>query len=393
MSQTLLYGAACATVVSIALLFYRWLWRYRYAAPTIEGDHVQLRGTIVGPGERGDVVTDELELQPRGQRASERLLVEISGAFVVRRSRTLRVGQRVTVHAVHSTVRREGHYRESSLRRSAAALQLARGIWPAARWADGVAVLLALGVASVGVLWLRARSKPLDPDVVVCPKGTRANGGKPPRHAFSWCEVRSEKHWAGSSEAVKHGPFIAYFDDGHVWQRGRYDLGRKVGYWVTYKAGKVNEAEAVHRFDATGALREMAVYGKTFRSWDGAGKPHGKWVDQGPEGKAVRMREFSHGLRVGRWQENDVHGRIERLLSYRAGKLHGLVARWQKGRLVGRGIFVNGERNGLFERWSASTGKLFYRELYVDNMGSGPSICADRCGLGNRLIFTIARGR
>jgi antitoxin component YwqK of YwqJK toxin-antitoxin module len=381
--QFMLWTGLAASGLIVA---YRLLWRHRYGTTGIEGHYRRLRGEVVGPGETGDVVVMasgrvdpavlrdrcfELKLEDNAMAPDARCLVEPSGPLLLVRGGDVRIGDRVTVDAVDTTVRAdEALYRHSSLRQAVAALRIARGTWP--RLAPLSLALVAAGAMALGGAALPAPPSPEadDPPGVTCDGGTELKGEAPPKGLLQWCQVSGDAHWPSSvQDQVKHGAWVAWWRAGATRQRGTFWFGRPNGTWTDY-----------HSF---GAVARVAHYDKGYRSgvWLGyrtyglllwrrsfrQGRRHGPWDDFDLDGRLLMRRTYQQGLPQGVWtswygKEQGYHIRTRQ--SWHHGKRDGDWHRWHdNGRLVERGSYRVGAKHGRWEAWDQQ-GKLLRAGAY-----------------------------
>ena len=61
----------------------------------------------------------------------------------------------------------------------------------------------------------------------MCPAGTTAGGGVPPLEFEVWCALPG---------GTKHGPFMAFYDNGQAYLRGAYVTGRLHGVVQSWRA-------------------------------------------------------------------------------------------------------------------------------------------------------------
>jgi antitoxin component YwqK of YwqJK toxin-antitoxin module len=141
------------------------------------------------------------------------------------------------------------------------------------------------------------------------------------------------------------GPSVLYslaWDDHSVVERGQYTAGKRSGMWVR---------SGMHEGDTKGAYVN--------------GLPDGPWHYEGPRYSEDGV--YRNGQREGRWAvtnyaaEDEVTG----FDTYAGGQLNGPQERTMGGKLLSRGSYINGSRQGP---WITDEG----RGAYVDGMRDGP---------------------
>jgi antitoxin component YwqK of YwqJK toxin-antitoxin module len=141
------------------------------------------------------------------------------------------------------------------------------------------------------------------------------------------------------------GPSVLYslaWDDHSVVERGQYTAGKRSGMWVR---------SGMHEGDTKGAYVN--------------GLPDGPWHYEGPRYSEDGI--YRNGQREGRWvvtnyaAEDEVTG----FDTYAGGQLNGPQERTMGGKLLSRGSYINGSRQGP---WITDEG----RGAYVDGMRDGP---------------------
>ena len=256
----------CSSLAALVLLTgYRLLWRARYGPRRGEGP--PLCGRVVGPGAPGTVVcrasstgevigSESFELQ---EASGQRRLVTTTGFNLCLRARAVAVGDRVTVHALPTTVlRAEAGYRQSALQHAVAALRIRRGAWPELRALDLGLVAAALLFAGSGGVALASHLRAARADLD-CPPRATARGARPPAGDEQWCELSLP---AGLVQL--HGPFVRWAGPGRLAESGQYVYGEREGTWT--------------RWWPDGKLAERGQYvdGKKrgpWSYWDEAGRP------------------------------------------------------------------------------------------------------------------------
>lgn len=96
--------------------------------------------------------------------------------------------------------------------------------------------------------------------------------------------IKAETHLG-----VKHGPFRAWFDNGHVSSEGNYKGGRRDGTW--------------RFFHKNGQLAWLGAYTE--------GQRVGVWEDYYPTGIIQSLGEYQDGERQGLWFFYDQDGEID----------------------------------------------------------------------------------
>jgi antitoxin component YwqK of YwqJK toxin-antitoxin module len=349
----------------LLLATYRLWWRHRYGPSGIEGQFRRLRGEIVAPGQPGDLVFDAqgsgdprllggcFELEVPGD---ARYLVEPGGPLLVVHGASARVGDRVTVDAVDTSVRMdESHYRQSALRPAVAALRVARGTWPRLPALNAV-MITALGLAAAGAV-LSASHRSPGPGAIACPPGTTHKGGQPPRDLHEWCELGTDERWSSAvQDGVKHGAWISWWGRDRVQQRGWYRRGKPHGRWTAYYPD--------------GATARVAYFDQGFRS--------GRWESLWPDGKPRWRGGFRKGRRHGRWEDYTRSGHLRLRREYVDGLPHGLWSSWhfprtleaRKVQLESSQRWRRGRRDGPWSRWHPN-GKLAERGSYRADLKHG----------------------
>jgi antitoxin component YwqK of YwqJK toxin-antitoxin module len=380
--------AAVALGLLLPLLVYRLLWRHRYGRTGVEGYYLRLHGRVCRSGAtHGELVcrdspgggvthTEPFELET----ARERYPVEIPGQVVLRGG-PIRVGDRITLDALHTTLQvDEALYRESACKPAVAALRISRGSWPELRLLDpviGALALTAIGALLAAVPARRQRAAALH---LPCPPRTREGGGPPPMDHFQWCEVdRGKDAVLGAQESVKHGPWVAWWDRNHLRQVGQFFAGRPEGQWLSYHRNGRVAVEARYRagrrvgrwssWRPDGSLRERGRYSEkgprqgSWSSFDPNGRlrlrryyhegvPHGSWTGWHPDGRIAFSQGFDKGLRHGAWRRWQRDGQLVEAGQYAAGKKVEQWSVWQAdGRLSRQGGYQDGVRHGSWRFW------------------------------------------
>jgi antitoxin component YwqK of YwqJK toxin-antitoxin module len=361
-SLAVLVGAGC----------YRLLWRRRFGHTGVEGHYLRLRGRVVGPGDPGRVMYRQ---DSAGQLTESRPFdletddgpvyrVDTAGSQVTLHGGVVRVGDRLTVDALHSSVQvAESLYREPALKPAVAALRIIRGrAWPELRWLTQAMVLAGVTLAVTAAVTL-ARPEPRRH--LACPPGTRPGGERPPRGYTQWCELdRGQGAVPGSQESVKHGPYVVWWDRHNVEQVGRwvtwhrngskatetrYTGGRRVGRWTTWRRD--------------GSLAEQRFYNRR-------GRRTGRWISYVPDGRVKLVRRFRNGRAHGEWLHFFPDGKLKARQRFFAGVKHGRWERWnERGTLVETGEYENGWKHG---QWSAYVnGRLARTGRYRRNRRHG----------------------
>jgi antitoxin component YwqK of YwqJK toxin-antitoxin module len=348
-----------ALVSSLAALVvagsYRLLWRHRYGVAGVQGRCLQLRGRVTGPGERGAPVcrsslSGEILLATPFDLATDsgsRTRVVLDSAHLIVSGREIRVGDRVTVVALHSEVLLgESLYRQSAVQPAIAALRLSRGAWPEARGLNvtlGLALLLV--IASLGAHLRRGKASTGE---LRCPVG-QVRGARPPVDHFQWCSLEVAR-----GREIRQGPWVVWWDATHKQQEGSFLGDRAHGEWRSW--------------DLAGRLVELATYA--------AGELQRR-MSFGPDGRLRQDERFSKGQLHAERRTYDERGRLRSLRTCPTGCESGQRITWSiwdaHGRLRRHGSSAKGERDGEWRSWTAD-GKLRasgkYREGVVDGRWS-----------------------
>lgn len=116
-----------------------------------------------------------------------------------------------------------------------------------------------------------------DPTPLSCPEGTTQAAS--PRESRCLDDQRRD-----------HGPYVRWYPDGQILERGIYESGRRVGEWET--------------FHANGQLAWKAMYLDDWR--------HGPFVSFHANGAEAERGTYEHGNRVGQWfRGGDVDAQFE----------------------------------------------------------------------------------
>jgi antitoxin component YwqK of YwqJK toxin-antitoxin module len=367
-----------------ALAAYRLVWRRRYGTSNAFDEHlVVLRGQVEGPGQRG---TPVLRAAPAGEILERRhfqlrrgrgapVEIDPTGALLLLRARTIRVGDQVTVHGVPSSVvRDETLYRQSGLETGVAALRIAAGTWPELRWLN--VVMACTGI--LALLWVASAARVARPaaptDVVQCPTGTRAAGGRPPLSDFEWCEVKRLAGPTGVQDAEKHGPFVAWWNVSLKRQQGLYDRGRPHGEWLTWHPDQKIAAVAHYfRGRLVGEWKSFWKNGKLQerREYTATEQRHGQWLSFDEGGRLLLVRSYTWGKPHGEWVAWYPSGRIHYRQWFKDGLRHGPWRRWhEEGWLLESGAYAENRKHGTWSAWSAP-GRLARQGEYEGDGRSG----------------------
>jgi antitoxin component YwqK of YwqJK toxin-antitoxin module len=88
--------------------------------------------------------------------------------------------------------------------------------------------------------------------------------------------------------------------------------------------------------------------------FDEEGRKTGRWEEADPHGGTV-SGHYLAGERTGLWQHRFADGELRSEFRYEAGELNG-DSIWyrQTGGLLQKGGFLNGEKHGRWQRWTAA---------------------------------------
>lgn len=209
----------------------------------------------------------------------------------------------------------------------------------APRPAGRLVPLLALLLAGVAVA--------ADPGELDCPRGTEAQGGRPPVARKQWCAL---------PDGTQHGPSIRYYGNGEVMVRAQFEKGEMTGdYRAWHKNGQVAEAGQYEDDEREGTFRTYAGDGtvlteETYKN----GKVHGKSRVWFPNGQLMVDASFVNGVRDGPAVTYYENGNKRTEGSFRNNKHHGKwqgwyedgtlekVAEFDEGREISREEFPRG---------------------------------------------------
>lgn len=208
----------------------------------------------------------------------------------------------------------------------------------------------------------------------VCPAGTRAAGGEPPKFWAAWCEKR---------DGTRHGPIVGFNEDGSKLYQGAYLEGRYDGRFVgfDYDGDEIGSFQ-IRRgtgpwklWHASGAVAQTGTYKD--------GKKEGTWVSFYENGKKSQEGQFESDLEVGlfRWWAPD--GQPTSEVTYERGRYHGVQKTFdEKGALLEEAEYVHGKRTRL-TRWEA--GAVVSNETFpLPEPPSGPAVTRKHPGIEER---------
>ncbi len=153
---------------------------------------------------------------------------------------------------------------------------------------------------------------------LACPAGTTHAGEAPPAGLEEWCERPD-----AAGRPRRHGPSLAWYDDGGLRQEAHWRDGQLPGAWVVYHRGRRKAEEG---------------------AWD-AGEREGRWTFW-----------YASGVR-------------EEVVEYRRGVRHGPFASWYPdGRRKAEGRFCGGFQCGRWTTWGEDGGLLGSEEYAVPDV-------------------------
>lgn len=138
---------------------------------------------------------------------------------------------------------------------------------------------------------------------VECPDGALLHGAAPPAGTRVWC----------ARDAERHGPMLAWHNNGELKVRGQYRDGQKTGLWAYWHQNGRRRAEGEHV----------------------AGRPHGPWSWWFDNARLAETGGFRGGFENGEW-----------------------MAWHDNGRIRESGNWVDGARQGWWSEWDESGRKL-----------------------------------
>lgn len=159
-------------------------------------------------------------------------------------------------------------------------------------------------------------------------------------HTLStWGEGVVRFEGAGRPRA-EQGPWSAWYRDGQLRARGRYEDGLRVGVWETfYPSGGQGGG-----IQSRGERVPIPEEGRSPRQ--------GTWSFWHPSGRLMRRGRFERGLEEGLFEEWHPSGQPRLRTQYRAGLLEGPSEEWyDDGSVRSRGSWSAGLRSGPWEGW------------------------------------------
>ncbi len=164
-----------------------------------------------------------------------------------------------------------------------------------------------------------------------------------------WTQVPTITSETG--EAVKHGTFTAWYDNGRKLLQGEYVNGKAEGLWTRWhQSGKLKSTFHDKGGEFHGVLTQYYEKGQTLRT--------GSYVDGKEEGV----------FRV--WWED---GALKIEEYYQDGELEGVSRNYYpNGQLESEGKYVDGRKVGPSNTWY-HTGPRAYTSYYSEGQLEGPS--------------------
>jgi antitoxin component YwqK of YwqJK toxin-antitoxin module len=221
----------------------------------------------------------------------------------------------------------------------------------------------------------------------------------------------------GKTLSVKHGPYIAYHNNGNLSAEGNYEYDKKSGLWreynqngelyreTFYKNGKVHGIN--NSYTNTGKpetkcefYEEIEIDGKKMTNvYNGIkeryknngkldskeiyyyGKKVGNWESYHPNGNLSMISEYKNNLQTGKSMAFDENGNKIFDVTYEIIKMDstdvsvktGKEYRWQKNILVSETNYINGKENGIRKSYYPS-GNIASLQAIVDDLLQGESI-------------------
>lgn len=180
-----------------------------------------------------------------------------------------------------------------------------------------------------------------------------------------------------NKDLYKEGPYISFYENGKLREKGSYKLGEKNGVWTNwyekgqkmseelYKSGLLFKSKnwyengpkksEKHFFNGVFAVPDCKTYRYLFRIWDRFEMSECQGL---PDGDGFETM----------WYEN---GKLKELGYYKAGKKYSAWRTWyENGKLSSETIFDSNNNELVYKEWHES-GMLMLKGTYKDNKRNG----------------------
>lgn len=196
---------------------------------------------------------------------------------------------------------------------------------------------LRLGIASVlAAASALAGCRSLSGERPVCPPGTRAEGGQPPKFRAAYCE---------DPDGARQGPIIGYATGGWKLWQGAYRDGVLEGRFVGYR----RDGSIVGSFEIRGGSGDFKAWYESGKIMEEGryenGRKHGLWTRWYENGRKAAQGRYAAGAEEGRFEFWAPSGALTQIATFEAGRYHGVVATYdERGAPIEELDYAHGSR-------------------------------------------------
>lgn len=163
-----------------------------------------------------------------------------------------------------------------------------------------------------------------------------------------------------------HGVFKRYSIGNTLQEQGEYDMGKKIGKWVTY-------------FPETNILESESIY-------DMSGHKTGTWTYYYENRRVARVEKYENDIAIGTWEEYFPNRSLSKRKTYELGVPVGEYTEYHmNGRLSVSGQYENGVKKGLWKNFFPDGQIYSIGEYHLD-------VKSDNWKYFNKIGILIAEG-
>jgi antitoxin component YwqK of YwqJK toxin-antitoxin module len=187
-------------------------------------------------------------------------------------------------------------------------------------------VAFALGTLALGAACERTRLGRA-PEERPCPPGTERAVAESPSGRERWCRR--------GGTGLRHGPYLAWHDNGPIQVEGGFSDGRQDGRWRLFYANGRRLLDGEYR-DGMKQGPWTFWYGNGVKKEAGAfreGREQGRWLRWFESGQPQSDGEYRDGVPDGRWTYWYDRGPVRETGEYRNGERAGP---WRRASVTGQ---------------------------------------------------------